>query len=308
MASCKVCLALFKKNQFKVTCVDCSCEFHGKCVKMSQADMDFLSEEGKVWRCDPCGATRRRSMRLEYAATEGGVTLETIMQVLGEIQQEQKRIVADFNKSYEALDATMNVNTTTLTDGMGRIEEFIKEIDKLKSENTFLKTKVETLEARVEDLEMYSRRNCLEIQGVPEENGESVVEVVKKVGSALDFVIEDTMIDACHRIGRRTAGRDQPRGIIVKFVRRTDKELIMKRRRDRKRDFSTRHLDLPMDNPIYLNDSLSPARRRLLAQARQIRREKGFKYIWLRNGNILLRKEEGSPVIEIKTQADLREL
>ncbi|KAG8270403.1 hypothetical protein J6590_085783 [Homalodisca vitripennis] len=98
------------------------------------------------------------------------------------------------------------------------------------------------------------------------------------------------------------------RGIVVKFVRRTDKEELMKKRRGKKRDFSTRHLGLTMDIPVYLNESLSPARRRLLAQARQLRKERGYKYIWLRNGNILLRKEEKAPVVEIRTQADLNGL
>ncbi len=82
----------------------------------------------------------------------------------------------------------------------------------------------------------------------------------------------------------------------------------MRRRREKKRDFSTRHLGFAMDNPVFLNDSLSPARRRLLAQARQLRKDLGYKYIWLRNGNILLRKEENAPVVEIRTQADLNEL
>jgi hypothetical protein len=39
-----------------------------------------------------------------------------------------------------------------------------------------------------------------------------------------------------------------------------------------------------------------------------MKNEKGYKYIWIRNGNILLRKDEGSAVVEIKSQADLSKL
>lgn len=298
---------LIKKNQFKILCSECSDEFHGKCVKMSQEDVNFLNEDGKVWRCDPCNRIRRKSMRLEYSGAEGGVTLESIMTMLREMQEEQMKNVTDFNKSYEALHSKLEENTNTLKCGMEKIENYIKEIDNLKRENTALKSKVVDLEARVDDLEDYARRNCLEIQGVPEEKEENVMNVVKKVGKALDMQIDDLMIDACHRIGRKT-DREHPRGIIVKFVRRMDKEMLMKHRRDKKRDFSTRHLDLPSDSPIYLNDSLSPAKRKLLALARHVRKERNYKYLWLRNGHILLRKEEGKNVIEIKTQADLSEL
>jgi hypothetical protein len=103
MSSCKVCLAAFKKTNIKVMCEDCNGEFHGKCVKMTQAD--YLSEQGSTWRCDPCNSTRRKIMRIEYIQGEGGVTLdlEAVMSALREIQDTQKRSEADFNKSYEAL-------------------------------------------------------------------------------------------------------------------------------------------------------------------------------------------------------------
>ncbi|XP_046685216.1 uncharacterized protein LOC124370954 [Homalodisca vitripennis] len=245
-------------------------------------------------------------MRLEYAAE--GLTLETIMNTLKEMREEQKTNTADFNRSYEMLYSKVEENTVTLRDGMGKIEDYLREIEQLKSENVALKKHVVVLETRIEDLENYSRRNCVEIQGIPEEKEEQVSELVKKVGKALDVNITDSMIDACHRIGKKTSERNQARGIVVKFVRRTDKEELMKKRREKKRDFSTRHLGLTMDIPVYLNESLSPARRRLLAQARQLRKERGYKYIWLRNGNILLRKEEKAPVVEIRTQADLNGL
>lgn len=246
-------------------------------------------------------------MRLEYS--QEGITLDVIMKTLKDIQTEQKNTVADFNKSYEVHNNKLDENTLAVKSGMEKIEEYVKEIEALRSENTALKGKISDLECRVDDLENYSRRNCLEIQGIPENRGEEVTEVVKEVGKALQFEITEDMLDACHRVGKPGGrGSDRPRGIIVKFVRRTDKETLMNKRRQRKRDFSTRHLGLATDTPVYVNDSLSPTRRRLLAQARQIRKDKGYKYIWLRNGNILLRKEEGSPVVEVKTQADLSEL
>jgi hypothetical protein len=275
MSSCKVCLAAFKKNNIKVMCNDCNGEFHGKCVKITQADLDYLTEQGSVWRCDPCNTTRRKSMRLEYGQAEGGVTLEVIMAALKEIQESQKRNETDFNKSYEVLHSNLEENTKTLKEGMEKIEVYIREIERLKSENVALKSKVVDLESRIDDLENYSRRNCLEIQGVPEEKGENVVSAVKKVGEALNVDINESMIDACHRVGK--VQKDRPRAIIVKFVRRTDKEEVMTRRRQRKRDFSTRHLGLPTDTPIYINDSLSPARRRLLA--REVTSISGFETV-----------------------------
>lgn len=172
-----------------------------------------------------------------------------------------------------------------------------------------LKDKVMALERKVDDLEQYSRRNCVELQGIPEEKNETVMEIVKNVGKALNMDITDDMVDACHRVGNKqdsTASR--PRGIIVKFVRRFDKELLVSKRRDKKRDFSTRHIGLSVDKPIFVNKSLSPVRRRLLGLAREVKKTRGVKYLWLRGGNILMRKTDGSPAIEIRSEADLDKL
>lgn len=246
-------------------------------------------------------------MRLECSFQQGSVTLEDVMETLKSIQEDQRKTVADFNKSYEVLYERIEESTSKLQVTMEKIEGYVKEVDSLKSDNVALKMKVLSLESRLEDMENYSRRNCIEIQGVPEERDEDVLDVIKKVGNALDTNITEDMVDACHRLGRRTDEK-KPRGIIVKFVRRMDKEQLMKKRQQRKRDFSTRHLGLPSDTPVYLNDSLSPARRRLLGLVRQKRKDNGFKYLWLRNGSILLRKEEGAPVVEIRNQADLDRL
>lgn len=159
------------------------------------------------------------------------------------------------------------------------------------------------LEDRLEDMEQYSRSNCLEIQGIPYMPTEDVLSIVKDVGKALDLTISDSMVDACHRLGVRQNG-DKPPGIIVKFVRRIDKEEFLRKRRV-KRTLSTRHMGRSDDLPIYVNESLSPTRRRLHAMARQYQRDNNYKFLWVRNGKIFLRKEEKAPVKVISRQEDL---
>ncbi|KAG8250378.1 hypothetical protein J6590_103211 [Homalodisca vitripennis] len=77
---------------------------------------------------------------------------------------------------------------------------------------------------------------------------------------------------------------------MTSFVRRLDKEEFLRRRRV-KRTLSTRHIGATDDRSIYVNESLSPARRALYALARKYQREKNFKFLWVRNGKIFLRKE-----------------
>lgn len=66
MATCGHCVRPFTAKQLKVTCSDCGRNYHGTCVRMSKADIDYLTSEGNVWRCEPCSTERRRSLKLKH--------------------------------------------------------------------------------------------------------------------------------------------------------------------------------------------------------------------------------------------------
>lgn len=175
-------------------------------------------------------------------------------------------------------------------------------------ENNTLRQKVSTLEARIDEMEQYSRRNCVEIHGIPTHPTENVIDVVKKVGVALNFPIDETMVDACHRLHSRDQS-DRPPGIIVKMVRRLDVEgLLAKRRVKRNLNTTDIGLNIPQAKVIYINESLSPARRHLFNLARAAKRDKGYTFLWVRGGKIFMRKADKMPVKVIATPADLEKL
>jgi hypothetical protein len=153
-----------------------------------------------------------------------------------------------------------------------------------------------------------TRAATLEIHGVPVQKGENVLNIVKDVGRALDLPISDTMIDACHRL-RTRVGSDRHPGIIVSMVRRYDAEEVLHKRRV-KRNLNTHDIGLTLtpSEPVYINESLSPARRALLYAARQVKKEKNYPYLWVRGEKIYLRKEEGSKAIAVRNMDDLAKL
>lgn len=307
MASCGICVKAISSKQLKMACSDCERDFHGSCLKMSKADMDCITADGLVWRCQPCAETRRKSMRFESEAEEGKLTLDDLMIKINEIVENQKQHEKGFNASYEVIHEKLEENTKCVKEQNKSIDRCLKIIDRLVEENKSLSKQVIDLEKRVDDMEQYSRVNALEIHGLPLGKNEDVLSVVKEVGKALDMNIVDTMIDACHRLGKEPGKNGAPPGIIVKFVRRFDKEEMLRKRRAKK-DFSTRHMNINIDTPVYINDSLSPARRRLFAAARVIKKEKQYSYLWVRGGNIFLRKEDAGAVIKVSCQADLDKL
>ena len=78
----------------------------------------------------------------------------------------------------------------------------------------------------IDELECYSRRNCLVFHGIPEAANESHAELEEKVLGIVaalnipDFSPNSSMIDACHRLGRKIGGKhgEKSRSVIVKLI------------------------------------------------------------------------------------------
>ncbi|KAJ4427147.1 hypothetical protein ANN_24763 [Periplaneta americana] len=90
-------------------------------------------------------------------------------------------------------------------------------------------TKIEALEAKVDELEQYQRRQCLRIIGVEEQEAEDTDKLVMEVGKRIGVDVNVMDIDRSHRIGRRDVGNDRPRPIIVKFVSYRKRSEVLKK-------------------------------------------------------------------------------
>ena len=148
------------------------------------------------------------------------------------------------------------------------------------------------------DLEQYSCRECLEIQGIPaSENSvkESTNDIVCKVGNLMGVEIAPEDISVSHRlpINKRYKGKRSTQAIIVKFVRRDVKEAVF-RSRNKLKNKSTRDLGYKVSSPIYINESLTEKNKELLRYCLKTKNELNYKFMWTSNGRIFLRRDEGS--------------
>lgn len=156
------------------------------------------------------------------------------------------------------------------------------------------------------DLQQYSQRNTVDIQGLPEAKSGNIFEVVRRVAGVLCFDFKPEMVDAVHRLAGGSGG-SRPRGIIVKFVRCGDCDELLRLNKVRK-GFSASELNVNSDSKVYVNPSLSKMNRELLYLAKTAAREGVMKYVWFSNGKVLVRKKEGQPAIHISTRYQLQNL
>ncbi|XP_039275998.1 uncharacterized protein LOC120349615 [Nilaparvata lugens] len=150
-------------------------------------------------------------------------------------------------------------------------------------------------------MEQYSRHNMVEIFGIPESQNENGNELILKVCRELGVNFGPEVISSSHRL--RKFGNQTSAGIIVQFVRRKCVDDVLRMRRE-KRYLTAQQIGFHKDDsPIYVNLALSPNRRRLLAEAKKIKKLVGLKFVWVdRAGSVKIRENGGS---RVKTIDDL---
>ena len=122
------------------------------------------------------------------------------------------------------------------------IRKFNDNFSKFQSElavTTELTKRIVTLECQCWTNAQYSKKECLEVVGIPRQVDDNLLEtkvlsIFEKVGCTID----PGFIDDCHRLGKNS---DRA---IVKFSRRKDCKQVLQAKKDLK-DLNTDDLDLP---------------------------------------------------------------
>jgi hypothetical protein len=194
-----------------------------------------------------------------------------------------------------------------------------EERTKLQEENKILKSTLQHVEGHLfqvqnslNELEQYSRRECVEIQGIPvseESDKQSTNDIVCKIGKLMDVEVVQEDLSVSHRlpINKIYKGNRSTPAIIVKFIRRDVKEAFF-RSRNKLKNKSTRDLGYRVSSPIYINESLTEKNKELLKYCLKTKKELNYKFIWTSNGRIYLRRNEGSSAIHIKNKDELTKL
>ena len=157
-----------------------------------------------------------------------------------------------------------------------------------KSINNLLSQQVVDLERQCWANAQYSRREWLEIIGIPrsvDDNSleEKVIQVFKRVGCNID----SSNIEACHRIIKRN---DR---VIVKFSRRKDCQQVL----------SVEDIGLTGDNKVFINHSLCPYYRVLWSKSKVLLNMGKINRLMVSNGTAKVKISKISAPISI-THAD----
>ncbi|KOB75388.1 Zinc finger DNA binding protein [Operophtera brumata] len=196
--------------------------------------------------------------------------------------------------------------------------EIISTVSKITEEQRELKTRVKGLEKReiksldyvgileqqVENLDSKIRETSIEIRNMPTDNNAQMMSAIEKMYKVLQLEYDQRDIRCAYRL---PAKQDLPRPIVVEYVGLQKKiellqayKLFNRINKEERLDSITVGIAGDRRN-IYINERLTKKAQQLHYQARVLVKNGSWKYCWTARGKVFLRKEEGQPIIEVKT-------
>ena len=179
--------------------------------------------------------------------------------------------------------------------------EILEEVRKLNDKFTNLESQLlvtknvnSLLQERVIDFErkcwanaQYSKRECLEVAGIPKsvkqnELEDKVLRIFKKFSSD----IPSDNIEACHRVGRHN-------NVIIKFSKRKDCQQIFSVKKDLSK-LDMKEVDLPEGTQIFVNQSLCPYYKSLWSKSKKLRSLGKIHSFFISNSTIKIKLQENS--------------
>lgn len=145
-------------------------------------------------------------------------------------------LTSKIKESADDLGKMITSNTVSIEALKKSIDFVFEEVNALKTDMKSCKsttnlnsTKIHELEQRLNDAERYQRRWNLRLYGIPEHPEEDITH--KVIGICLSVAPDSSVsfkndIDVVHRLGKLKEQDGRPRPVIIRFVRRSTRDLI----------------------------------------------------------------------------------
>ena len=129
------------------------------------------------------------------------------------------------------------------------------------------------LKMKIYEMEQYSRNANIEIIWVPETPGEVGETIVTTIARKLDVQVQKVDIEVVHRV----PSLHHPKPQIVRFKERSVRDVVYDKARKQRLKANDLRSSFA-ETPIFVNEHLTVERKRLIAEAKVKKADKGYKH------------------------------
>ncbi|XP_045485926.1 uncharacterized protein LOC123689655 [Pieris rapae] len=298
-------------------CSLCKQTFHYNCIGITEGGYRKLGDRKSTWRCPKC---KSGGLCLQVNTPTLSPTHEPSSKILEEIRTLSSRMTAFeelvgqiklMRDEFSELKSSVVEASTIIKDfglRLQNMEDRLLEVEKTKELINGLQSRVDVLECERDAAEQWNRMNNVELKGIPQTANENLLDLIVSIGSKVNFAVTKQQLNFI----ARTPSRDynHPKPIVACFNSRYVKENFVTAVRSFNREsaLSANLLGLRGSAKIFANDHLTTRNKVLLNKTKQLAKEMGWRYVWVKHCKIQARRSDSSPVCVIKSDKDLQKI
>lgn len=217
------------------------------------------------------------------------------------------KFIEDFNDIKTSLQF-INDNYEDLKTKTEGIANRVKSLEDRGLEIQANSLRITYLEAKFDVMEQQARQCNIEIGNLPEKRGENLAAILEDIAVLVKCPINKQDVVSIHRVPQAVSNNTRPKNVIVKFSSRQLRDSFVSAVRLHK-GFTSEQLNIPGQvHTIYVNEHLTLKNKSLFRETREAAKQRGYRFVWIKHGSILVRKNETSPVFSVRTEQDLSKL
>lgn len=290
---CCGCGRAFRDNETVLSCSECGSSFHlGDCSGVAETTFKSKGESyKKAWRCPACKPGRTKGsqpVKLDVASLLADINrkLDSLIPLKATVDSIERKIQEVSDKYDEVLKSQVQHDKE-----IKELNKRMEAVEKVSEAN-----EIDRLRQEVNNLEWQSRKLNLEVHGITRTENESLLDKINQVASRLQLPpLSESDIVALHRL---PAKPDNVPGVIVRFTRQATREQWLNNRKKL----------LGTEPKVFIVENMTKQNRALFLAAKEWAKRTGFRYVWHRNGSVLVRKQDRERAIVVRSEDDLLRL
>lgn len=293
MMACIQCKVDLPSDGDQVICGKCNGNFHYECSGVKKSTWRAKSSKLKSeWECINCRTKKPRTQSVEEEQEPEDPTYQALKKLLEGMFNRQERIIQERMDSINELINQLEERFVNVLDNMKELE----------SKTVTLQRDIEDLKVTLEMEKQYGRSKNFVVTSIPHSEKEDVGEKICDLLSLMDITLRKEDITA-HRL----PSSKKPAPIIVQCNTRAIRDNIVRKARKCRPKVSLIS-NIQPDRAIFFNDHLTPYYSELMARTNQIRKTKGYKFVWLNGNKIMVKKDNLTTAIQITKRDDLAKI
>lgn len=236
---------------------------------------------------------------------------EMITEMFNVFQQKQLEFNESLNNTITEMKSSISDNSSRIDQLEFKSEKQDDEVVRARNETAKLKEKVVSLEETINRNEQALLSSSLEIHGLPFSENENLRTIFESLTNHLNVDCNNRDLVNIYRIKKQPfpSNPQLPPIVVAKLSnQKLRDEIIVKRKKCANFTASTLGIAVNNNSTIFIRETLTHANRLIYSATLKLRRDGKLKFLWLSEGKIFGKKEDGAPRVHLHNMEALSKL